>query len=77
VSSCRERDLGARAAVAPQLERPLQLVPHERTHDGETRTWAGLARAGALVGNREQDGSVVARELDVDVAGAVLERVLQ
>src|SRR5436190_22734539 len=75
-ASCPEPHLGARAGGARQLERAAQLVANERTHDREARAVGrGAVDAAAVVGDREDDLAVVAVQVDVDVAAAVLERI--
>jgi hypothetical protein len=52
---CRERHLGAEAAVVEQRERPAELVPDERTHDGEPRAVAVAVQPLAVVRDGEHD----------------------
>src|SRR5262245_16299390 len=73
-SSCREHDLGARAA---QRECALELVGDERAYDREARPVARAVRPAAFVRDGEDNVAVPLRELDLDPAGAVLERVLE
>src|SRR5262249_53862972 len=62
-----KNDLGARAAVGPQLERALQLVANESADDREARAVASAADARPRVGDREHDVAVPPRELDPHV----------
>src|SRR2546423_9604809 len=77
-ASCPEPHLGARAGGARQLERAAQLVPDERTHDREARAVGRRAvDAAAVVGDRQDDVTVVAVQVDMNVAATVLERIAE
>src|SRR3954469_20214321 len=75
----REGDQGAEAApVRAEVERPAELVADERADDREARPGARLALdPAAVVGDREHDVAVQARELDAHRVAAVLEGVLE
>ena len=68
-----------RACRRPSSDRagPAQLVADERLDDREPGPRDDGADARAVVGDRQHDLAVPARELDADPVAAVLERVLQ
>ena len=74
--SRREHDLGAGAAVAPELERSLQLVPDERAHDRQARATARFVADTPVVVDCEDGVSVSPPPLDPHLVAPVLERVL-
>src|SRR2546430_4764907 len=75
--SGREQNFSARTAVASQLERPLQLVADERSHDRQAGATPNVSVDSAVVADREQCASVAGRQLDSHLVAAVLESVLE
>ena len=66
-----------RPAIVVQLERSLELVLHERAHDGKAGPGSVPLDPFAVVRNRQHHLAVSLRERDRDVAAAVLEGVLE
>src|SRR6185503_2886885 len=74
---CRERHLGAQAALLEERERAPELVANERAHDREPGAVAVAVQPLAVVSDGEDDVVPALRELDRDRAPAVLERVAE